>query len=98
MREEGRQTRVLDKTFLSLGKSDIPESRMLIEESSNERELRREVTDAVREVRDWDCVYAIVVDGRFGRRVVVGNCVEWWMVVECLAGLMLLSRWHQCQY
>jgi hypothetical protein len=43
-----------DKTVFRRGKSEIPASRMLIEESRRERELRREVTDALREARDWE--------------------------------------------
>ena len=43
------QTRVELKTVFRRGKSEIPLSRMEIEESSREREERREVTEAVRE-------------------------------------------------
>lgn len=39
------------------GKSDIPEPRMEMEESRRESEERSEETDAVREARDWDCVF-----------------------------------------
>lgn len=49
--KEGRHTRVEESTFLRRGKSEIPESRIEMEESRRERELRREVTDAVRELR-----------------------------------------------
>lgn len=45
---------MLDRTVLRRGKSDMPASRMAIEESSRVREVRREVTDAEREVTDWD--------------------------------------------
>jgi hypothetical protein len=51
-----RHTRVDDNTVLRRGKSEIPESRMEIEESRRERELRREVTDAASEARDWEVV------------------------------------------
>lgn len=39
------------------GKSEMPASRMEIEESRSEREERREVTDALRDARDcdWEC-------------------------------------------
>ena len=50
------QTRVELKTVFRRGKSEIPLSRMEIEESSREREERREVTEAVREAAACDAV------------------------------------------
>lgn len=35
----------------------------MIEESRREREERRDVTDAVRESRDWDCEGGILLFG-----------------------------------
>jgi len=55
-KDEEMRTLVDDNTVFRRGKSEIPESRMEIEESSRERELRREVTDAVSEARDWEVV------------------------------------------
>jgi hypothetical protein len=52
---------VLLSTVFKRGKSDIPASRIEIEESRRVREERREVTDAAREERDCDCVEDIVV-------------------------------------
>ncbi len=54
--EGGGSTRVDDSTVFRRGKSEIPASRIEIEESSRVRELRREVTDALSEARDWDVV------------------------------------------
>lgn len=81
-RREERRTRVEESTFFRRGKSEMPESRIEIEESRRERELRREVTDAVSELRDWEVefvwLYAILlILGEFGddgdcRRV--GDC------------------------
>lgn len=59
-KRRGTRTRVDDKTFLSLGKSDIPESRIEMEESRRVREERREVTDAERELRACDCETAML--------------------------------------
>jgi hypothetical protein len=50
-----RLTRVEARTFLRRGKSEMPASRMDIEESRREREERREVTDALSDWRDCDC-------------------------------------------
>jgi hypothetical protein len=53
----GRElTRVDDSTVLRRGKSEMPASRMEIEESRREREERSEVTDALSEAADEDCV------------------------------------------
>lgn len=49
-------TRVDDNTVFRRGKSDIPASRMEIELSSRESELRSEATEEERELRAWDCV------------------------------------------
>jgi hypothetical protein len=57
---EGRSTRVEDKTVFRRGKSEIPESRIEIEESRRVRELRSEVTDALSEARDCEVVILIV--------------------------------------
>lgn len=43
---EGGHTRVVVNTVDNRGKSETPAFKMLIEESSSERELRREATDA----------------------------------------------------
>ena len=54
---KGREpTRVDDNTVFIRGKSEIPESRIAIEESSREREERSDVTDALREARDCEVV------------------------------------------
>lgn len=45
----GERTRVAVNTVFNLGKSDIPASRMLIEESRSDKDERSEVTDAFRE-------------------------------------------------
>jgi len=47
-------TRVLDNTVLRRGKSEIPWSRIAIDESSSEREERREETDAASDAVDDD--------------------------------------------
>lgn len=50
-------TRVLLKTVFRRGKSEIPESRIEMEESRREREERKEVTDAL---SDWEAGVAIL--------------------------------------
>lgn len=49
------RTRVDDKTVFRRGKSEMPASRIEIEESRSEREDRREATDEDSEERDCDC-------------------------------------------
>ena len=61
-RGNGEQTRVEVKTRFKRGKSEIPASRMEIEESRREREERSEATDAVSEERDCDCACDCIVD------------------------------------
>jgi hypothetical protein len=51
-----RHTLVLLKTFFNLGKSEIPASRIAIEESSRLRDDRREETEE--ESEDMDCDWA----------------------------------------
>ena len=46
--------RVVVSTVFRRGKSETPASRMAIEESRRDRELRREETEAEREFKDCD--------------------------------------------
>jgi len=65
----GRHTRVDERTVFRRGKSEIPESRIEIEESRRESELRNEVTDALSEARDCDVVIVRYCTGlRLGTR------------------------------
>lgn len=54
---------MLVKTFFSLGKSEIPASRMEIEESRRLNEDRREETEdeSVLRAWDWDVYWVFVV-------------------------------------
>ena len=53
-------TRVDERTVFRRGKSEIPASRIEIEESRRERELRSDVTDALSEARDCEVIIAYV--------------------------------------
>lgn len=68
----GRRTRVEDSTVFKRGKSEMPESRIEIEESRRVREERREVTLALREARDCDCAceVEVVIVSLMGRGMV----------------------------
>jgi hypothetical protein len=78
----GGRTRVDDNTVFRRGKSLIPASRMLIEESSRVSDERREVTDALSEARDCE-VDIFVLLWR-----ILGEGCGW------LCGAMQLRAWR----